>query len=98
MCSLIKLNLDSKKKGLVHFDDGVNLADEPEAGEEAHGSGEKEEEEHHDERVAKVQESARSVVDLKFRRKVMTTVDEEIDGGEATGEETSPPPVIVLGT
>lgn len=81
---------------LVHFNDRVNLADEPETGKETHRSSEKEEKEHHNECVAKVQECAGGVVDLQLRRKVMTTVDEEIHGSEAAGEETSPPPMIIL--
>lgn len=39
---------------LIHFNDTVDFTDEPEAGKEADGSGEKEEEEHHDQGVSEV--------------------------------------------
>lgn len=37
-------------------------------------------------------------MNLQLRREVVTAVDEEIDRSKAAREETSPPPVIILGT
>lgn len=64
----------------------------------ADGSGEKEKEEHHDERVAEVQERAGRILDLKLSCEVVAAVDEEVDRRESARQETSPPPVVVLGT
>lgn len=92
------IKLRNPSGNLVHFDYAVNLSYEPEAGKESNGSGQQEEEENHDQRVAKVQEGAGGIVDLQLRRKVVTTVDKEINCGETARQETSPPPVVVLGT
>jgi hypothetical protein len=83
---------------LVHFDDAVDFPDEPEAGEETDGSRQQEEKEHHNERVAKVQECARRIVDLQLGDKIVATIDEQINGRESTREKAAPPPVIVFGT
>lgn len=82
---------------LIHFNNAVNLSDEPKAGKETDGPGQQEKQENHDERVAKVQERRWCVVDLQLRSEVMTAVDEQVDGCEATREETPPPPVIICG-
>lgn len=82
---------------LVHLDHAVDLADEPEAGEEAYRARKQEEQKDHNERVAKVQEGGRSVLNLQLRGKVVTAVDEQIHGRKARRQEGSPPPVIVLG-
>ena len=55
-----------------------------------------EEDKHHNEGIAKVEESAGESLNLQLGHVVMYTVDEEIHGGEATGQERAPPPVIVL--
>lgn len=55
-----------------------------------------EEEEHHDEGVAEVEDGGHHSLDVELRHKVMDAVDEEVERGESRGEETTPPPVIVL--
>lgn len=82
---------------LIHLDHAVDLADEPEASEETYRARQQEEQKHHNERVAKVQEGRGGVLDLQLRCKVVTAVDEEVNRREARREEGSPPPVVVLG-
>ena len=57
---------------------------------------EQEESEDHDEGVAEVEQRADEALDVQLADVVVYTVDEEIDGREATGQEGAPPPVIVL--
>ena len=59
-------------------------------------TGEKEEEEAHDNRVSKVEDQADKSFKLELRGAVVNTVDEDIGGGESTCHERMPPPVIVL--
>lgn len=56
-------NLESKTL-LVHLDHAVDLADEPEAGKESYRARKQEEQKDHNERVAKVQEDGRGVLNL----------------------------------
>lgn len=49
---------------LVHLDHAVDLADEPEAGKESYRARKQEEQKYHNERVAKVQEGGRGVLNL----------------------------------
>lgn len=83
---------------LVDFDNTVDFSDEKEGGKETNGSRHNEEQEHNDERVAKVEKHAGGIGQAELGLKVVDAVDEEIDGGEARGDEASPPPVVVLGT
>lgn len=57
---------------------------------------EKEKDEDHNHRVAEVENGARSSNDLQLREEVMHAVDEQVDRCEATGQEGTPPPVIIL--
>lgn len=86
-----------KDSTLVHLHDAVDLANEPEASEESYRTGQQEEQEHHDQRVAKVQEGRGGVLDLQLGGEVVATVDEQIDRRKAGCQERSPPPVVVLG-
>lgn len=83
---------------LVHFDDTVDFPNEPETREKSNRSCEDEEKIDHNERVSKIEERARRVIDLKFCSEVMTAIDEEINSRKSTGEKASPPPMIVLST
>lgn len=55
-----------------------------------------EEKEHHDEGVAEIEDGGHHTLNVELRHKVMDAVDEEVECGESRGEETTPPPVIVL--
>ncbi len=55
-----------------------------------------EEEENHDGRVTKVEECGRRPFNLQLGYEVVDAVDEQVECGEPTGQETAPPPVIVL--
>lgn len=57
---------------------------------------EEEEYKNHDHGVAKVKNGTSSSLDLKFGKEIMYSIDEEIHCSKSTGEEWSPPPVIVL--
>lgn len=70
--------------GSIDLDDAVDLGDKPEAGEEADGSCEQEEQEDHDEGVAEVEEGAGDTLDLQLRHVVVDAVEEEVDRREAT--------------
>lgn len=82
---------------LVHLHHTVDLPHEPEARKESNGAGEQEEQEHHDECVAKVEERGGGVLDWQFGHEVVAAVDEQIHCSESWSEERSPPPLIVLG-
>ncbi len=81
---------------LVHLDNAVNLSDEPEAGDEADGATEYEDQEDHDEAVSEVERGADECSDSHLRLEIVDAVEEEIEGRGSRGEERSPPPVIVL--
>lgn len=68
---------------LVDFNDTVNLTNEPKACHKANGTGQEEKQKHHNQRVAKVQKCGGSIFNRQFGRKVMTTIDEQIDGRKA---------------
>uniref|UniRef100_A0A182NAT5 Tox-SGS domain-containing protein n=1 Tax=Anopheles dirus TaxID=7168 RepID=A0A182NAT5_9DIPT len=74
-----------------------DLADEPKACEEAYRAGEQEEQKHHDERVAKVQEGRGGVLDLQLGGEVVAAVHKQVHRGEAGRQERSPPPVVIFG-
>lgn len=57
---------------------------------------EKEKDEDHNHRVAKVEDGAGSSNDLQLREEVVHAVDEQVDCCKATGQEGTPPPVIIL--
>ena len=59
-------------------------------------TSEEEEQEGHEEGVAKVEESADEAFNLEFGHVEVEAVEKEVDGSEATGHERTPPPVIVL--
>lgn len=59
---------------------------------------EEEEDQDHNQSVAKVEDGAGRSNDLQLREEVMHSVDEEIDSGEAAGQEGTPPPVVILET
>lgn len=61
-----------------------------------HLTCEKEKDEDHNHRVAKVQDGASSSNDLQLREEVMHAVDKQVDRCEAAGQEGTPPPVIIL--
>ena len=46
--------------------------------------------------MAKVQHCACAISDVQLADVVVYTVDEEVDGRDAAGQEGAPPPVIVL--
>lgn len=83
---------------LVNMDDAVDFGDEPEAGEEADGTCEQEDDEGHDECVAKEEESVEKAFHLQLRDIVVDAVQEEVEGRETARQERSPPPVVVLST
>uniref|UniRef100_A0A182INA6 Tox-SGS domain-containing protein n=1 Tax=Anopheles atroparvus TaxID=41427 RepID=A0A182INA6_ANOAO len=74
----------------------TNFADEPETGEESYRPGEQEEQKHHNQGVAKVQEGGCGVLDLQLRGEVVATVHEQVDRSKAGRQERSPPPVVVF--
>jgi hypothetical protein len=82
---------------LVHLDHTVNLSDEPETSEKSYRTGQQEEQKHHNQCVAKIQKGRRRILDLQFGHKVVTTVDEQVNGRKTGREERTPPPMIVLG-
>ena len=55
-----------------------------------------EEAEDHDAGVAEVEEGGGGAHDVELGDEVVDTVDGQVEGGEAGGQETPPPPVIVL--
>ena len=57
-----------------------------------------EEEEHHDEGVAKVEQVAERAGNGGFVGKVVEGEEEKVEGSHACGEERPPPPAIVLRT
>ena len=59
-------------------------------------TGEEEENQHHNKSVAKVEEGGRCSSDRQLGNKEMNRVQEEIHRSTATGQERSPPPVIIL--
>lgn len=63
-----------------------------------HLTCQEEEEKNHDESVSEVEESRRCIFYVQFGDEVVDAVEKEVDGRETTGQETSPPPVIVLTT
>lgn len=71
-------NLDSKETylNLIDFDDTVNFSNEPETCKESDRSSQEEEKEHHNERVAKIQECTCCVINLKFCGKIVTAINE----------------------
>lgn len=68
---------------LIHLDHTVDLSYEPEAGEEADGARQQEEQKDHDQCVAKVQERRGHVLDLQLGYEIVATVDEQVHGGES---------------
>lgn len=61
-----------------------------------HLTREKEKDEDHNHRVAEVEDGAGSSNDLQLREEVMHAVDKQVGRCEATGQEGTPPPVIIL--
>ena len=59
-------------------------------------TSEQEEEENHDGRVSEVEEGRGRSFDLQLGDEVVDAVDEQVERGEAAGQVTAPPPVIVL--
>lgn len=57
---------------------------------------EEEEDEHHDGGVTEVEDGAGGSYDLQLGEEVVDGVDKQVDGREATGQEGTPPPVVVL--
>ena len=82
---------------LIHLYHAVDFTDEPETGKEPYRTGQQEEQEHHNQSVAEVEEGRGRILNLQLRGKIVTAVHEQIDGGEAGSEERSPPPMVVLG-
>lgn len=81
---------------LVDLDDAVDFPNEPEAREEANGARQQIEEEHHDERVAEIEETGRIALDLQLGIEIMTAVEEQVHRREARSEIGPPPPVVIL--
>lgn len=69
---------------LVNLNHTVNLAYKVETSKESNRASQKEEKEHHDEGVSKVQECTCSVLNLKLCCEIVTAVDEKINGREST--------------
>jgi len=90
--------LQKSSYDLINLHHTVNLPDEPEASEKSNGSCQKEKCENHDTCVSKVKESGRSSFNIQLCYKVMNAVYCKVERSEATGEEASPPPVVVLCT
>ena len=82
---------------LHYLDDAVNLADEPEAGEESDGAAEDEHKQDHDGAVSEVEHGADEASDSHLGLEIVDTVQHEVERGGAGGEEGAPPPVVVLG-
>lgn len=59
-------------------------------------TGHQEEDPDDNQRVTEIKESRGSSRYVKFHDKIMNAVDKEIHGGETTGQEGAPPPMIVL--
>lgn len=59
-------------------------------------TSEQEEDESHDQGIAKVEDGAGQSGDLQLREEVMNGVDEEIKSSEAACQEGTPLPVVVL--
>lgn len=59
---------------------------------------EKEKDKDHNHRVAEVQDGASSSNNLQLGEEVMYAIDKQVDRCEATGQEGTPPPVIILDT
>lgn len=57
---------------------------------------EEEEQEHHDDGVAKVEERRHEARDVQLGHKVVNAVYEQVERGEPRSEVTAPPPVVVL--
>lgn len=55
-----------------------------------------EKDESHDHGVSKVQDGAGQPRDLQLGEEVMNSIDQEVDGGKAAGQEGTPLPVVVL--
>lgn len=74
-------------KCLVHLNNAVDFPYEPETGHKSNGTGQQEEQKHHNRRVAKVQERRRGILDRQFCRKIVATVDEQIHCRETRCEK-----------
>lgn len=63
-----------------------------------HLTCEKEKDKDHNHRVAEVQDGASGSNNLQLGEEVMYAIDKQVDRCEATGQEGTPPPVIILDT
>jgi len=84
--------------GLVHLDHAVDLAHEPKAGKESDASCKEEEADDHDAGVSEVEEGGSRPLDVQLGDKVVNAVDRQVKRRESWGQETAPPPMIILGT
>lgn len=66
--------------------------------ESKHLTCEKEKDEDHNHRVAEVEDGASSSDNLQLREEVVHAVDKQVHRSEATGQEGTPPPVVILNT
>lgn len=85
-------------KYLVDFDDSVNLGDKPETSKETNCTSQQEEKKHNDEGVTEIQEGTGCSMNLQLGHKIVNTVSEEVHRSETTGQERTPPPVVVFST
>lgn len=59
-------------------------------------TSQQEEKKHNDEGVTEIQEGTGCSMNLQLGHKIVNTVSKEVHRGETTGQERTPPPVVVL--
>lgn len=83
---------------LVHFHYSIDLGDKPETGKETNCSSQQEEKEHNDKCVTKIEEGTSCSMYFQLGDKIVNTVAKQIDCCKTTGQEGTPPPMVIFGT
>mmetsp|Transcript_19970 Transcript_19970/g.33440 ORF Transcript_19970/g.33440 Transcript_19970/m.33440 type:complete len:441 (-) Transcript_19970:986-2308(-) len=81
---------------LVHFDGSINLPHEPQAGEEADGSGEHKEGDGDHGHVREVEHGGHQTLDVQLGHEVPQRVEEQVRSRGPSGQIGPPPPLVVL--
>lgn len=91
------LHFHLKPNDLINLDGWINLGDKPEASKEPDGTGEQNNSTGHNQHVPKVQNRTSRLRNIQFTVEKVDSVQEKVHASHTTGQETPPPPVIVLG-
>lgn len=90
------LHFHLKPNDLIDLDGWINLGDKPEASKEPDGTGEQNNSAGHNQHVPKVQNRTSRFRNIQFTVEKVDSVQEKVHASHTTGQETPPPPVIVL--